>query len=100
MKRTVLASITLFALLSSGGPVHAADADRSGLTFECAAMRLPAMSAVSAVTGIDNFSAAYAEREKLLHQAERLCRNPAVAIVRFVPDAQVAVEPLRSVAAR
>ena len=100
MKRTMLALITSFSLLSSGGPVHAAEADRSGLTFECAAMRVPTMSAVSAVTGIDNFSAVYAEREKLLHQAERLCRNSAVAIVRFVPDAQVAVEPLRNVAAR
>jgi hypothetical protein len=80
--------------------VHATDIDRSGLTFECAAMRLPTMAAVSAVTGIDNFSATYAEREKLLHQAERLCRNPAVAVVHFVPESQVAVEPLRAVASR
>ena len=55
---------------------------------------------VGAVTGIDNVGAAYAEREKLMHQAARLCRNPAVALVHFVPDSTVTVQPLDTVAAR
>ena len=57
------------------------------------------MNEISAVTGIDNFSHAYAAREMYVHQAQRLCRNPAVAVVHFVPDSTVTVRPLDSVAA-
>jgi hypothetical protein len=96
MKRT---SFALFALLLAGGSLHAAQAAETSLTIECADPRLPRMTDVSAVTGIDNFSAAYSARERLMHQAGRICKNPAVALVRFVPDSQVVVEPL-SLAAR
>ena len=97
MKRITLA---LLALAMGCAAADAAAADNSGLTFECAHVRAPRMSAVSAVTGIDNFSHAYATREMYLHQAQRLCRNPAVAVVHFVPDSTVTVQPLDSVAAR
>jgi hypothetical protein len=56
------------------------------VTIDCATCACPRMVDVGVVTGIDNVGAAYAEREKLMHQAARLCRNPAVAIVHFVPD--------------
>ena len=94
MKRT---SFALFALVLAGGSLHAAQAAETSLTIECADPRLPRMTDVSA--GIDNFSAAYSARERLMHQAGRICKNPAVALVRFVPDSQVVVEPL-SLAAR
>jgi len=97
MKRTTPA---LFALVFAGAclqPVFAAEAI---VTIDCASLRLPRMVDVGAVAGIDNVGAAYAEREKLMHQAARLCRNPAVAIVHFVPDSTVTVQPLDSVAAR
>jgi len=68
--------------------------------MDCASLRVPRMVDVGAVTGIDNVGAAYAEREKLMHQAARLCRNPAVALVHFVPDSTVTVRPIDSVAAR
>lgn len=97
MKRPALA---LFASTLLCSAVHAAGSDGAALTFDCANLRLPRMVDVGAVTGIDNVGAAYAEREKLLHQAARLCKNPAIAVVRFVPDATVAVQPLDEVAAR
>ena len=97
MKRITLA---LLPLAMGCAAADAAAVDNSGLTFECAHVRAPRMSAVSAVTGIDNFSHAYATREMYLHQAQRLCRNPAVAVVHFVPDSTVTVSPLDSVAAR
>jgi hypothetical protein len=96
MKRSAFA---MLALTLGCGAADAASNDNIGLTFECGHVRAPRMSTVSAVTGIDNFSHAYAAREMFLHQAQRLCRNPQVALVRFVPDSQVAVEPLRAVAA-
>ncbi len=97
MKRT---SFALSALLLAGGSFGAAQAAESSLTIDCADPRLPHMADVSAVTGIDNVGAAFAMREKLLHQATRLCHNPQVALVRFVPDSIVTVEPLNTVAAR
>lgn len=97
MKRIALA---LFALTLGCGAADAAGNDNAGLSFECAHVRAPRMSAVSAVTGIDNFSHAYAAREMYLHQAQRLCRNPAVAVVHFVPESTVTVRPVDSVAAR
>ena len=97
MKRT---SFALSALLLAGASSGAAHAAESSLTIECAGSRLPRMADVSAVTGIDNFTAAFAVREKLLHQATRLCHNPGVALVRFVPDTSVTVESLHVVAAR
>ena len=97
MKRTTLAS---FALVLAGTCLSSAFATEPALTFDCANVRVPRMADVSAVTGIDNFSHAYAAREMYLHQAQRLCRNPTVAIVRFVPESQVSVQPLRDVAAR
>lgn len=97
MKRV---SLALFALVSAGSSLHAAATEEASVTITCANQRPPQMVAVSAVTGIDNVGEAFAMREKLLHQAARLCRNPAVAYVRFVPDTVVTVEPLRTVAAR
>jgi hypothetical protein len=97
MKRTLFA---LYLLLASGGPLFAGDSATDGLTFTCTGLRLPTLAATSAVSGIDNAGAAYAERERLMHQAERLCKAPGVAQVRFVPESQVAVEPLRTVATR
>ena len=97
MKRIALA---LFALTLGSGAAGAAGNDNAGLTFECAHLLVPRMSTVSAVTGIDNFSHAYAAREMYLHQAQRLCRNPAIAVVHFVPESTVTVQPLDSVAAR
>ena len=93
-------ALALFALSWGCGATNAAGNDNAGLTFECAHLRAPRMGAVSAVTGIDNFSHAYAAREMYLHQAQRLCRNPLVAVVRFVPESQVTVQPMRDVAAR
>jgi hypothetical protein len=92
-------SLALLALILAGGSLHSAQAAETSLTIECADQRLPHMAEVSAVTGIDNFSAAYSARERLMHQAGRICRNHAVALVHFVPDSQVVVEPL-SLAAR
>jgi hypothetical protein len=92
MKRT---SSALFALALASGSLHAAAAEEASLTISCADQRPPLMAAVGAVTGIDNVGAAFAMREKLLHQAARLCRNPSVAVVHFVPDTIVTVEPLR-----
>jgi len=97
MKRNAFA---LFALTLGCGAADAAGNDNAALTFECAHLRTPRMGAVSAITGIDNFSHAYAAREMYLHQAQRLCRNPAVAVVHFVPESTVTVRPLDSVAAR
>ena len=97
MKRV---SLALFALALASGSLHAAAMEEVSVTITCANQRPPQMAAVGAVTGIDNIGEAYAMREKLLHQAARLCRNPAVAYVRFVPDSIVTVEPLRTVAAR
>jgi len=78
MKRITLA---LLALTMGCAAADAAAVDNSGLTFECAHVRAPRMSAVSAVTGIDNFSHAYATREMYLHQAQRLIRAARVHIV-------------------
>ena len=89
MKRSTLA---LLALTMGCGAAHAAGNESAGLTFECSHLRTPHMNEVSAVTGIDNFSHAYAAREMYLHQAQRLCRNPAVAVVHFVPDSTVTVQ--------
>jgi hypothetical protein len=89
-------SLALSALLLAGGSAQAAE---SSLTIECANPRLPRMADVSAVTGIDNLGAAFAMREKLLHQATRLCHKPEVALVRFVPD-PIVTEQLNAVAAR
>jgi hypothetical protein len=97
MKRTTPAS---FALLFAGACLNSAFATEPVVTFDCANPRLPRMVDVGAVTGIDNVGAAYAEREKLMHQAARLCKNPAVALVHFVPDSTVTVQPLDTVAAR
>lgn len=97
MKRMTPSS---FALVFAGACLNSALAAEPGVTFDCASLRLPRMTDVSIVTGIGNFSQAYATRELLLHQATRICRNPAIAFVRFVPDSQVAVAPLRTVVAR
>ena len=97
MKRSTFA---LLALTMGCGAAYAAGNDSAGLTFECSHLRTPHMNEVSAVTGIDNFSHVYAAREMYLHQAQRLCRNPAVAVVHFVPDSIVTVRPLDTVAAR
>jgi hypothetical protein len=88
-------SQALFALLLASGSLHAAAADEASLTITCADQRPPLMAAVGAVTGIGNVGEAFAMREKLLHQAARLCKNPAVAVVHFVPDSIVTVEPMR-----
>ena len=92
MKRT---SSALFALALASGSLHAAATDEASLTISCADQRPPLMAAVGTVTGIDNVCEAFAMRENLLHQAARLCKNPAVAVVRFVPDSIVTVEPMR-----
>jgi len=97
MKRIALA---LFALTFVCGAADAAGNDNAALTFDCAHVRAPRMNAVSAVTGIDNFSHAFAAREMYLHQAQRLCRNPAIAVVHFVPESTVTVQPLDNVAVR
>jgi len=97
MNRT---SLALIALALSGSLPNGANAAETVVTIACANPQLPSMAAVSAVTGIDNASAAYAARETLLHRARRLCRDPDVALVRFVPESAVAVEPLRTVATR
>ena len=97
MKRTALA---LYLLLASGGSLSAADLSGDGVTILCDDIRPPTLSSVAAVTGSGNAGDAYRTREVLLHQAERLCKTRGVAIVRFVPDSQVLVEPLLSVAAR
>src|SRR5512143_1230209 len=94
------ASPALFALVLAGACFTAAQAAEVVVTIDCAHPRLPRMVDVGAVTGIDNVGAAFAEREKLLHQAARLCKNPAIAIVHFVPDSTVLVQPLDTVAAR
>jgi hypothetical protein len=88
-------SQALFALLLASGSLHAAATDEASLTISCADQRPPLMAAVGTVTGIGNVGEAFAMREKLLHQAARLCKNPAVAVVRFVPDSIVTVEPMR-----
>jgi len=90
----------LFALAFAGACLQPVFAAEAVVTIDCANLRLPRMVDVGVVTGIDNVGAAYAEREKLMHQAARLCRNPAVAIVHFVPDSTVTVQPLDAVAAR
>ena len=92
MKRSSWFAALAIALASVNLP--AAGAEDSSVTITCADRHLPRMSDVSATTGIRNFSAAYAERERLVNQAARVCRNPAVAQVRFVPASQVVVEPL------
>jgi hypothetical protein len=97
MKRT---SPALLALALAGACLGAAQAAEPVVTIDCANQRVPRMVDVGAVTGIDNVGAAYAEREKLLHQAARLCKNPAIAVVHFVPDSTVTVQPLDTVAAR
>lgn len=97
MKRTVLA---LYLMLASGGSLSAADLADDGVTILCDDIRLPSLSAVGAVTGSANAGDAYGTREVLLHQAERLCKGRGVAIVRFVPESQVSVEPLLSVVSR
>ena len=97
MKRTTRG---LFALVFAGACLQPALAAEPVVTMDCASLRVPRMVDVGAVTGIDNVGAAYAEREKLMHQAARLCRNPAVALVHFVPDSTVTVRPIDSVAAR
>ena len=96
MKRTLLAS---YLLLASGGSLFAATAG-DGVTIRCDDIRLPGLAAVAAVTGSDNAGDNYRTREVLLHEAERRCKAPGIAQVRFVPDTQVSVEPLRNVAAR
>jgi hypothetical protein len=97
MKRIAFA---LFALTLGCGAAEAAGNDSAELTFDCAHVRVPPMRAVSAVTGIDNFSHTYAAREMYLHEAQRLCRNPSVAVVHFVPDSTVTVRPMNGIAAR
>jgi len=92
MKRT---SSALFALALACGSLQAATTDEASPTISCADQRPPLIAAVGAVTGIDNVGEAFAMREKLLHQAARLCKNPAVALVHFVPDSIVTVEPMR-----
>ena len=97
MKRTTPA---LFALAFAGACLNPALAAEPVVSFDCANPRVPRMVDVGVVTGIDNVSAAFAEREKLLHQAARLCKNPAIAVVHFVRDSTVTVQPLDAVAAR
>lgn len=97
MKRTLLA---LYLMLASGGSLLAADSIDDGITIRCDDIRVPALTAVADVTGSGNAGENYRTREVLLHQAERLCKRHGVALVRFVPDSEVSVEPLRSVAAR
>ena len=97
MKRT---SPALFLLVLASACFEAARAAEPVVTIDCAKPRVPRMVDVGAVTGIDNVGAAYAEREKLLHQAARLCKNPTIAVVHFVPDSTVTVQPLDTVAAR
>jgi hypothetical protein len=97
MKRT---STALFALALAGACLDAAWSAEAVVTIDCAEPRVPHMVDVAVVTGIDNVGAAYAEREKLLHQAARLCKNPAVAVVHFVPDSTVTVQPLDTLVTR
>jgi hypothetical protein len=97
MKR---ASHALFALVLASALLDTAQAAEPVVTIDCASPHLPRMVDVGAVTGLDNVGAAFAEREKLLHQAARLCKNPAIAVVHFVPDSTVTVQPLDWVAAR
>lgn len=97
MNRT---SLALTALVLAGSVLNGASAGEAVVTIACANPQLPSMASVSAVTAIDNASAAYAARETLLHRAWRLCKDPGVALVRFVPESSVAVEPLRTVATR
>ena len=97
MRRISLAPV---ALVLAGGLPGVAFAAEAVVTISCANPHVPTLSAVGAATGIDNASAAYAARETLLHRAQRLCKDPTVAQVRFVPDTNVSVEPLRTVARR
>ena len=97
MKRTVFA---LFASALAATATHAASAADDGVTIVCADQRLPRLADVGAVAGNANAGAAYAAREMLMHEAARMCRNASVALVRFVPDSIVTVEPMRTVAAR
>ncbi len=96
MKRSLIA---LCLLLASGGPLFAAAA-ADGVLIRCDAIGLPSLPAVGAVTGAANAGEAYRMREVLLMRAQGLCKAPGVARVRFVPDSQAAVEPLRTIAGR
>jgi hypothetical protein len=69
------------------------------VAIACASPHTPPLGAVGAVTGIDNAAAAWSARESLLRRAWRLCKDPGVGEVRFVPETHVVVEPLRAVAA-
>lgn len=97
MKRFALG---LYLILASGGSLLAGVAANDGVTFLCDDIRLPKLSEVAAVTGSGNAGEVYRTRETLLHQAKRECKARGVAIVRFVPDAQVSVEPLLGDATR
>lgn len=89
MKRTAFA---LYLVLASGGPLFAAES--GSVAFVCDDIRQPTLASVGTVTGSGNAGEAWQTRELFRHEAERKCKSRGVAVVRFVPDARVTVEPI------
>jgi hypothetical protein len=55
------------------------------ITIDCARPALPSQQAIARLTGVDNFSQAYAVRARLMGDAKRACQSASK--VRLVLDA-------------
>ena len=66
------------------------------VAIDCARPALPSQRAIARLTGLDNFTQVYAERTRLMIDAQRACR-PGVARVQLV-DAARAPRPSMPVA--
>ena len=80
--------ILAFALAVLPACVLATPPRDAEVAIDCAHPALPSQRAVARLTGLDNFTQVYAERTRLMINAQRAC-TPGVARVRLVDATRV-----------
>lgn len=68
------AALALAAALAAA-PATASPPEPVTITVDCARPTLPGQQAIARLTGVDNFSQAYAVRARLMGDAKRACQS-------------------------
>jgi hypothetical protein len=90
-----------FALILVALPLTALAAESSErIAYDCAHPVLPTQQQVARLTGIDNFTQAYAARTRLLLNAERSCKQLQADTVVLVFEPVVPARERRVAASR
>lgn len=81
-------ALILALALTAALPANAAEptAQTPGIVIDCTAPALPSQQEVSALTGIENYSQAYAARGRLMQQGLRACKRGAKQVVIVSPS--------------